>query len=331
MDQDGFRAMLIGRKVPAEALDLALSLAERFEQYAAGNGGFSTETAWAFSQVLIAEGLNTVENFITLARYGLFIRDNAVYVAFLESLDGGEAQENLYHRVAERCGEAMRDAIFAGIGVAPFGLPTPEKPAYMQPVIQRLEHAIGPEATRSLLSDSLRDLPDYAWEREIYLACASLDAYLDRKKQHFMEQMEACQREGRLFFAQPVTDEVLAYIRSQPEMGGGVRVGNIIYETKIPFLTESYLHTDDPLLKRYYYCHCPWAREAVKNSQPAAPIFCNCSAGFHKKPWEGALAQPVRVEVLESVLQGDNRCRFAIHLPADVNVGGPTENLAKLT
>jgi predicted hydrocarbon binding protein len=48
-----------------------------------------------------------------------------------------------------------------------------------------------------------------------------------------------------------------------------------------------------------------------------AGTFCNCSAGFHKKPFEVAFGQPVKVEVLESVLLGGERCRFAIHLPEE--------------
>jgi len=307
--------MLEGRKVPAEKIESALALAERFEQFATQSGGFSTATAWDFSNILIAEDQNSQENFFTLARYGLFTRNNPIFIAFLEVLDGGEAQENLYKQVAEKFGETFRDEVFYGIGVAPYGLPTTKKPGFMQPVIERLEKALGEEACRALVGDSLRNLPDYAWEREIYLSCASVDEYLVVKKQQFIEQMEACQREGRLFFAQEVTDEVLDYIRGEPEMGGGVLVGNIVYETKIPFLTREYLAEDDPTLKRYYYCHCPWARESVRSGEKVAPIFCNCSAGFHKKPWEAALGQKVQAEVLESVLKGDMRCRFAIHLP----------------
>jgi hypothetical protein len=315
MDQQGFRALLEGRQVPAEKMEVALALAERFEQFAVQAGGFSAETAWAFSKMLIAEGQNSEENLFTLARYGLFIKDNVIFVAFLESLDGGEAQENLYKQVAKKYGEALRDKVFVGIGLAPFGLPTPEKPRYMQPVIERLEKTLGAEACRALIADSLRDLSDDPREREVYQSCKDVDEYLARKKQKFIEQLETCQREGRLFFAQEITDEVLDYIRSKPEMGGGVRIGDIVYETKIPFLTKQYLAETDPALKRYYYCHCPWAREAVKSGEKVAPIFCNCSAGFHKKPWEGALGQKIQVEVLESVLQGDARCRFAIHLP----------------
>jgi predicted hydrocarbon binding protein len=47
-------------------------------------------------------------------------------------------------------------------------------------------------------------------------------------------------------------------------------------------------------------------------------MFCHCSAGFHKKPWEAALGQKIQVDVLESVLAEADRCRFAIHLPGQL-------------
>ena len=318
MDKHGFQKMIEGRNVPAEKIPAAIELAERFEDYILSTGeGFTPQVAWDFSKILIAEGLNSVDNLITLARYGLFIKSNSIFVTFLESLDGGEAQENLYKRVAEQYGEALRDKVFAGIGVVPFGTPTPEKPAFMHPVIERLESSIGSDACRDLLADSLRDLPEsyYQHDRELYQSSIDIDEYLVNKKAAFLNQLETCQREERLFFAQEVTDEVLDYVRNTPEMGAGIREGNIIYETKIPFLAKEYLAEEDPQRKRYYYCHCPWAREAVKSGGKVAPIFCNCSAGFHKKPWEIIFEQPIHVDVLESVLKGDDRCRFAIHLP----------------
>jgi len=323
MDKNGFQKMLEGRNVPAEKIPAAIALAERFEDYILSTGeGFTPQVAWDFSKILITEDLNYEENFITLARYGIFIKSNPIYVAFLESLDGGEAQENLYNRVNKQYGEALRDEVFEGVGVVPFGTPTPEKPGYMHPVIERLEQAIGSEATRHLLADSLRDLPDayYQQDRELFYSCQDIDEYLIKKKAIFVQQLETCQGEGRLFFAQEITDEVLDYVRNTPEMGAGVREGNIIYETKIPFLTKEYLAEEDQQLKRYYYCHCPWAREAVKSGGKVAPIFCNCSAGFHKKPWEVIFEQPIHVDVLESVLKGDDRCRFAIHLPSHPSI-----------
>ena len=85
-------------------------------------------------------------------------------------------------------------------------------------------------------------------------------------------------------------------------------------------MASEYLATTDPVLKRYYYCHCPWAREAIKaGNVHLTATFCNCSGGFHKKPFEAAFGQSLKVEVLESAIKGDMRCRFAIHLPVEAS------------
>lgn len=322
MDQEGFRTLLQGRGVAEEKIAAAFALVAQFEDFVAGAGDVPiTEAAWAFSERLIREERNTEDAYLALARYGLFTRNNALFVAILELLDGAEAQGNLYRRVAEVFGAAVRDEVFADVGVAPLGLPTSAKPGVMHPVVARLEAKVGEAACRALLADSLRDLPDayFTAERQRYEeAGGDLDEYVRLKKQAFVERLEACQREGRLFFAQEITDDVLAFVNNDPEIGGGRRAGSVVYETKIPFMTPEYLAAADPTLKRYYYCHCPWAREAIKNGDTAlTATFCQCSAGFHKRPWEVALGRPVRAEVLESVLKGDDRCRFAIHLPLE--------------
>ncbi len=115
-----------------------------------------------------------------------------------------------------------------------------------------------------------------------------------------------------------ITDDVIEYVRTHPEVQQGVRVGNVIYESKIPYMTREYLAETDPRMKAYYYCHCPWVRESLRQGNGRVPaVFCNCSAAFHKKPWEVIFGQPLRADVLESVLKGDSHCRFAIHLPED--------------
>ena len=48
------------------------------------------------------------------------------------------------------------------------------------------------------------------------------------------------------------------------------------------------------------------------------PIFCNCSAAYHKKPYDVIFGKPLKAQVLETVLQGDMWCKFAIYLPEGV-------------
>jgi hypothetical protein len=131
MDKEGFRAMLQTRKLSDEKIEASIALAERFEAFLDDSFRMpSAESAWAFSRVLVKEGRNTEDNYIALARYGRFTRNDDLYVAILELLDGAEAQANLHRKVGEVFGKEIRDEVFAGIGIAPLGLPSSEKPRF---------------------------------------------------------------------------------------------------------------------------------------------------------------------------------------------------------
>jgi len=93
------------------------------------------------------------------------------------------------------------------------------------------------------------------------------------------------------------------------------RQGNIIYTTKIPFNPKGYEEAESEVVKRYHYCHCPLVKEAILEGEKISPTFCYCGSGWFKRLWQGILEKPVKVEMLQSVLQGDDCCTFAIHLP----------------
>jgi len=97
----------------------------------------------------------------------------------------------------------------------------------------------------------------------------------------------------------------------------GVKEGNTIYVIKIPFEFTAYFEEPDKNKKRFYYCHCPRVREAIKSQTKISPTYCYCGAGYYKKIWEGITGKPVKVEVLKSVLQGDDVCKIAVYLPAE--------------
>jgi hypothetical protein len=324
MDTEGFRELLKTRKLTDEKIADSITLAERFEAFIdATSGQPDTETTWAFCNILIQEGQNTRDNLLTVARFGVFTKNNDIYVAILELLDGAEAQPNLYQKVGAKFGEAVRDEVFAGIGVSPLGKPPLEKPLDMFPVIKRLIDKVGQKEVEQLLSSCLRDLPDkyFHKERRKFNKARDINDYLKKKHSSFVRWIKKCQRDGELFFAQEITDEVVAFVKNDQEIESGVLERNTLYVSKIPYNAKHYLAESDPTLKRYYACHCPWAREAIKNGDiHLNAVFCNCSGGFHKKPWEVIFGQNLQVEVLESVLKGDIRCRFAIHLPENLEI-----------
>jgi hypothetical protein len=187
--------------------------------------------------------------------------------------------------------------------------------------MERMEERIGREGTRRILSSCLRDLEDewFLDERAKYQQCENFDEYLKKMGQDFIKQLEDIKAKESLFFTQGITDEVIDFIKDTPEILSGVRKGNILYEMKIPYMTKEYLAEDDERMKRYYYCHCPWVRESIKTGEVIVSTeFCNCSAGFHKKPYEVIFEQPLEAELIETVLAGDSCCRFAIRLPEEV-------------
>jgi len=324
MDREGFRELLKTRQLTDEKIEASIAIAERFEEYLGSLGGKpDAASTWKFCNILIHEGQNSYDNLLALARYGRFTKNNVIYVAIVELLDGAEAQPNFYQKVGVRFGEAVRDEVFSGIGVSPLGLPPPEKPFDMFPVIDRLIGKVGYEPTEQLLSACLRDLPDeyFLDEREKYKKLTGIDDYLISQHQAFVRQLQKCQQDGELFYSQEITNEVVEFVRDRQEIESGVREGNLLYISKIPYNAKQYLAEADPTMKRFYACHCPWARQAIKNGNlHLNAVFCYCSGGFSKKPWEVIFGQTLQVEVLESALKGDLRCRFAVHLPETLEI-----------
>lgn len=97
----------------------------------------------------------------------------------------------------------------------------------------------------------------------------------------------------------------------------GIKKGNTITATKIPksgYLVQ-YMKEKDPEKKRALYCHCPRIRGSIGSKTKISPTYCYCGAGFYKGIWEYMLRQTAKVELLESLLLGDEVCRIAIHLP----------------
>jgi hypothetical protein len=316
MDREGFRQLLREREVPEDQIEPQVALAERFETFAGEPP--TPDDARAFSAILVEEGLNTWDNLVLLVRYGQFTKNDQVYVAALELLDGSEALDNLYEKLGQAVGEQKRDEVFAGVELPPLGTPSSEKPRITQAVMERMEQLVASETCRQVLSSSLRHLEDawYVEERDKYAESGGIDAYLERKGQDLIAQLEKLRDEGGLYWTQPVTDDVIDFVERHPEIRQGVREGSVLYEAKIPYMTLEYLAETDERLKRYYYCHCPWVRESLRTGDVSvSPTFCLCSAGFHKKSWEVIFEQPLQAEIVETVLKGDPWCKIAIHLP----------------
>jgi predicted hydrocarbon binding protein len=99
----------------------------------------------------------------------------------------------------------------------------------------------------------------------------------------------------------------------------GILEGCSITAIKIPKsgnLVE-YLREPNQEKRREVYCHCPRVRAILKSGETLSPTYCYCGAGYYKGMWEEILQMPVSVELLQSVLGGDDVCSVVVHLPTE--------------
>lgn len=325
MDIDGFRKFLSSRKLDQRTIKSSLNALRDFELYLEKKGR-EIETAtrkdfYEYSAHMIKSGINTVDNYVGILRYGYFKKLKEMIIAGMEVLDGREVMNNLSNRLTSEFSKELRNSIFEDIKIPSLGIRPEEKPEYMQTIIKNLETKIGTDGCAEFLNRGLRDRYE-EWrkpDREKFLKSKNIDAFLRQKHNDFVAELEKHLVEKTLFFTQEMTREIVDYVKNDPHIESGVRRGKQIIIKKVPHMAKEYLSEKDERKKRYYYCHCPWVKEAFKGSEkPLSPVFCNCSAGFYRAYWEIVFDQPVRVDVLESLLKGDSICKFAVHIPDKV-------------
>ena len=326
MDKEGYQKYLTDREhpIPEEEIVETTRIVEKFEKYLKQYGktletASSTETN-KFVKLLIDEDLNTYTNLVALSRYGYFIKNMDLYLAVLELIDGAEVMNVLNQRLREHVDVVKRDKILPNKDLPPFGLSSSEKINVTRQVMEKMKKVLTPEECKKVLADVAHGLPrDFRkGEREKFLKAGSIDEYLREKRASAIAELEKHRDEGTLFFNQYITDDAVNFVKSRPDVLSGERRGNTIYHTKIPYMVQEYLDATDDKMKRYYACHCAWARESILQGDEVSSDFCYCSGGFTKQPWEAALDQHLEVELVKSVLRGDNECSFIIHLPADL-------------
>ena len=322
LDIDGFKDFLETRNVSSDAVESSLAQIKDFEEHLKKIGknieNATREDFYAYSSYLIETGKNAPDNYISILRYGFFKKLNELIIAGMEVLDGSEVMENLSKRLASEFNQEIRDYVFSEAKLPPLGISPEKKPQYTRRLISKLEEKIGTHACAEFLNRGLRDRYEESRrpDREKFLKSKNLDDFLEQKRKDFIALLEKHHREGTLFFTQEITKDVLEFVKTNPYIESGVRDGDRIIIEKIPHMAKEYLVEKDEQKKRYFYCHCPWVKEAFKESaRPLSPVFCNCSAGFYRAYWEIVFDQPVRVDVLESLLKGDPICKFAVYIP----------------
>jgi hypothetical protein len=277
----------------------------------------------AYAERLSKEGGCTFDNFIGLLRYSRFSDNRDAELALILLLDGSNVLGQLCKNVEEKYGKRRSAEILEGYTPPPIGTSPKRMPKATSDFLDRLESEVGDGATREILLKSPHAGPPsyYAGDKKAFKASKDIDEYLRKRHEGFIEELREHMEKGTLFFNQEIDQDVLDFVKNDPEIGGGVRSGNTIYCVKVPYMAIEYLREKDKTLKRYYYCHCPLARESIISGKEMSRNLCYCSAGYEKAPFEAAFGKAVKTEVLESVLWGDLVCRFALEIPEGLRKG----------
>jgi hypothetical protein len=322
MNETAFHEFLLEKKVKKEQVESFVSCLHELQKFLKTDDidHLSKGTILKFTEHLVDVDAEAVlDTLRALIHYGNFTKNYDYIAEVLEIAEAYNAMETLYDRVSEKCGKAVRDTIFAGIHLPPLGVDPETKFEVTKIVMSRLETQLGEAKTIELLAPCLHGRPVEPKDREEFLQLKDIDAFLALKHQEVIDRFRQHKIEGTLEWAQYVDDAVIAYVEDTPTISPGIRKGNRIISTKVPFQIKAMLTADDEAMKRYYVCYCPWVRGAIKagTEHELSTNFCHCSAGFTKKYWDFIFNQPVTVEPVETALTGALHCKFSVQIPED--------------
>ena len=322
MREKEFRDYCLKRKLGKEAIESAVTVVQEFEEHLRMNSktfeSVAVDEVKEYVSLLVSQEKNSTDRLLALARYSYVVKKNDVYVYFASILGARNVLSTLSDRVATMVGEESRRRVFDGVEQPPLGSPPEEYPAVTKRIMEELESELSPEMCRKILAGNMHQVPreNFKEDRERFLKAESIDMFLKDLHRRVIANLEKLMGEGRLFYEQEITPQVLEHVRNNQEVLAGVRRGDRIYLTKLPYAPEEYLNETDPKMKRYYACHCPLARASILEGTPRiSPTWCYCSGGFEKLQYDVTFDEETEVEVLESALGGDLRCRFAVKIP----------------
>jgi hypothetical protein len=327
METVAYKAYLQGQGIPDDAIEEQMAVIEDFAGFLSRSGSNESaarekEVVEKFAHTLIAAGRNTLKNFSALRNYADWLGNRPLYVAWVEVMDCHNALEVLADEIEKRHGRVIRDQLFHETWPS-LGADEIERCAYTRTLSEQMAQQFTSEETRAAWFQVQHGIPAHAWrqsdvaDKEKFQQCGDIDEFLSLKRKERDRLLTRLRDENQLWYTVEITDEVLEFVKRDPEIEAGQREGDKIYITKIPYNADLYLHETDPKMKRYYACHCPLVRQAILQDRPISADICDCSLG-HASHYLAGLDQELRGEVLESALKGDTRCRFVFYLATEI-------------
>jgi len=178
-----------------------------------------------FSTKLIQEKNNTYQNFVYILYFGYYLNNHDIINAIMETIDGREMFPNLSKQLNEKFGQEFHDEIFTGIELPPLGLHPKKKTTIIKKLVTLIIGKLGPKKSIEFFKPGLRDkYPDsYVKARETFKKSQNVDELLKLKHQTLVDNLTTHYEANSLFFAQPVTKEVLEFVKNDQKISADIR------------------------------------------------------------------------------------------------------------
>ena len=323
MNERNFQLFLEEKEIGKDTIENFLSKLRDFEIYLKKENlnldSVNPNKLVEYTEHLVSVDKDSVLDFLrTILNYANYSKKYDFITKTIDLVESFNAMDNLYSRVAEIHGKPIRDEIFRNLVIPPLGVHPEKKPTFTKIIMARIEDKLGQESTIDLLSPCLHGRPPDDIERDKkLLAELGIDSFLLKKHQDLIKRLETHRDDGTLEFAQIVDEEIIDFVRNNKELGAGVRKGNFLHISKIPYQTKKFLTSNDDIFKKFYLCYCPWVRGALKDGTDSelSNNFCQCSAGWYKLYWDQIFEESIDITPIKSALKGDLECSFTIKLP----------------
>jgi len=326
MEEDEYKKYLIEKKVESQTRKTFIKCIRNYEKFLQEENKkletSSPNNFFDYSEYLLsANGDSVLDFFGAMMHYANFSKRYEFITKIIEMSESYNAMDNLHERVGVYYGESLRNEIFKDLTIPPLGIHPEKKPKFTKEILKRLKEKCGEDGINTLFSKCLHGRPpdDIEGDRCL-LKELGIDNFLEKKHKDLVARLERHRDEETLEFAQKIDDQVIQIIKDNQMIGQGIRKGNIIYVSKIPYQMKEYLNTQDERMKKFYICYCPWIRGAFKDGTEKEIMqeFCHCSANWYKLYWDQIFQQPIKVEPVKTALGGALECKFAIHLPKNI-------------
>jgi hypothetical protein len=273
-----------------------------------------------FIEDVIKNKQDTHANIYAISRYYFMKKNSEMLDVVMMTVEGFGVIETLRSNLGKIAGEKKRDEIFGKLQLLSPAISNKEKPRFTKELIESFKAKLSPVTCKSALMSNLHNIPSewFVSHKKKFHELKNIDRFLEYLHAEHVKMLDNCRKQGIAWYAQFISDEVFKYLKAHPTYYMAPGKDAIIHE-RPPYNTQKFLKTTDPVMKRYYFCHCPWVREAIKEgNNEIDTLICNCSAGFGKLIWDVVFEQPVEAFTIESVLAGNQTCRFVIKIPENI-------------